>query len=100
MKKQLIDIWNVEDRRTGCNRAVCLSLKEANDAYEYLTEIVGWPKDALCISEAHAYKNGWFRDLIEDERTRQRAEAHDDADDYLISDDLLDEANDHYNHFV
>ena len=78
MKQQLIDIWNVESRTTNICFACCLSLKEAEDAYEYLTEYVGWSKDALCISEAHAHQNGWYRELIEAERTRKQAEAQTD----------------------
>lgn len=65
MEKELIDIWIVEERRTRNTHAVCFSLKEAEDAYKYLTECIGWQNDAFCIREATAYPNGWHRDLLD-----------------------------------
>ena len=64
MKQQLKEIYIVENQE-GYPLAVCLSKREALDAKTYFTRCIGYTRKSIVIREAHAYQNGWHRDLLD-----------------------------------
>lgn len=67
MKTQLKEIYIVE-HLGGYALAVCLSRREALDAKTYFTRCIGYSPKTIAIREAHAYDNGWHRDLLDHDK--------------------------------